>query len=1012
MLFNNNILEDAVTLIHRYQECQNKTPVAEQKAACSSDTSAIVKKPCDEKVARNSKKLETVSLNTNRNQTKNKPPDFSLKSDADFPVLGGGCTQKAQNNKKFPTKNKARKALKLVDPNDLNQSSGNLNRLRFSTREEMSPDHLLENQISIKEFEDWMKLKGLELENYLEDLETEIKNLQEAEVAATSTIRSCDCDSFSFDKLDSLKRFGKDYIEAFSIHPSCTFQFSRLVDIIITYNGQSTRLDIFKRFPTPLYTDLAKEISTTEDVYHLAIVCLDLMLEGLYKQLFSFAMLKSMINSISIRKCPLLLEFAKKLNNEINKRGKTKFEEQYLSTKSNCEISKTVGFQIETDSRQMFSSNPAFDGFIKQRDLFYKLYTEWTGKEVTKDVAALIVQMNTLHTHKPFSRLFLKQILWTYANENTEQRKATLLNNRLSTSENFQFCQFTTLQFFKEFVDKADSYRFQNALLDTIRTYLRKTESANDTYYDEKTTVSTKSLKYLLQKLSHLRLIGHFYGYLVFSSLVKSADKPGATDEDIPGSAETLCRDIIDSLLSALKEGHILPTLTWAVQALSLVPKNAPWLLKRSMLRCLQTLVQIHEMFHEVIRKKASKFSDLATKTINNPFVILYSISSIGMLFEPETLGEGLFFQIQNKTFPMLEYVCEDINSLDVLATHLPPSCDFFMQTHWRLIKCESIITSPLIDDLLPITASSVDAACPKKIKRHATNYQPAIPGAREETKRRFQKMFLNQQPESTGRVVQFVIDRCLSCCVRYITPLIQNMQFDDHLFNRVTVDDDTTKLVDEIVSYVAIDTAKEIKTQAFKYIEVYTEESITKLMGLYTEPVLLTENTYIATYEAMVLTIEWLEKHLDELLVTNVKNKVKSKQEQLRFQLENIGEETLNLTEIPHGEVSRLIMRLKELALSQSEKTKKIDYKLSRKVLEEVCTDFLVHFYQPSCTKVKCPPFLKNRICTFAFLIRELVLSIDSEKSVESTLQHLKMEEEHFNQLTWLLKMVDRFDL
>ena len=140
-----------------------------------------------------------------------------------------------------------------------------------------------------------------------------------------------------------------------------------------------------------------------------------------------------------------------------------------------------------------------------------------------------------------------------------------------------------------------------------MRSWIRKRETSENDDCDD--CVSTMGLEDFNQKLSDLRLLGHFYGHLVFSCYLNSADKPGTLhltceeEEKLPHMVESVCDFALASLKSAIRTGHVLPTITWMVQTLSFVPRNAAWLNQGSLHQCFLLMIRLPACLRSVRSK-------------------------------------------------------------------------------------------------------------------------------------------------------------------------------------------------------------------------------------------------------------------------------------------------------------------------------------------------------------------------------------------------------------------------
>nr|XP_002127267.2 codanin-1 [Ciona intestinalis] len=164
-----------------------------------------------------------------------------------------------------------------------------------------------------------------------------------------------------------------------------------------------------------------------------------------------------------------------------------------------------VEFKLDADERSNFVSDKSFQGFKKQRDLFYEIMEEWRGggepshKDTTRKVHWLVSQVKNFSTYEPFIRLFLDNLILA-GNKKLPPKRDTphpslvtgdperlrLLESRVTTPTQPRMTSShgwlsAELQFFREFVKTSDSFSLNLYLLHGIKERIVAMETNMDT---------------------------------------------------------------------------------------------------------------------------------------------------------------------------------------------------------------------------------------------------------------------------------------------------------------------------------------------------------------------------------------------------------------------------------------------------------------------------------------------------------------------------------------------------
>lgn len=353
----------------------------------------------------------------------------------------------------------------------------------------------------------------------------------------------------------------------------------------------------------------------------------------------------------------------------------------------------SVSFQSDTDNRNNFPSDQAFQVFRKQRDLFYEMLRVWEGNHLTPGwsfsyaLGSRIRQMFSLHptptNYAHFARLFQSQLLTMCTGDQScpfKQQDAedlgfltTLrvhhpgkyqrLYERLVTPSKFGGpCPTPTFpgaqDFFRAFLVTADSPSFNCHLRDVLTSEILKVSEQKlvISETDEGGPPDSLGRGEARAAVLRLRLLAKFLGLLEFL--------PYQTSESLPENVtayQVSVRNrvkppinLCEVLRHSARTRQLVVCVPWMVELLSMVDPVA--LHSRHYLTVIMALIAVFKLLYvsrpQIKQGACTSCSTFARSSIQSTFSpssALFLKFVLGWLFDLPNFPDGLFFADPNE---------------------------------------------------------------------------------------------------------------------------------------------------------------------------------------------------------------------------------------------------------------------------------------------------------------------------------------------------------------------------
>ncbi|KAK3867625.1 hypothetical protein Pcinc_026922 [Petrolisthes cinctipes] len=346
-----------------------------------------------------------------------------------------------------------------------------------------------------------------------------------------------------------------------------------------------------------------------------------------------------------------------------------------------------VSFQTDTDTRNNFPSDQAFNIFRKQRDLFYEMLRIWEGSHLTPGwsfsyaLGPRINQMLSFHStptnYAHFARLFQSQLLTMCTGDQAcpfkqqdaedlgflttlrvhQPGKYQRLYERLVTPSKFGGpCPAPTFpgaqDFFRAFLVTADSPAFNCHLRDVLTSEILIVSEQKLVISETEEGGPPDSLGRGEARAAvlRLRLLAKFLGLLEFL--------PYQTSERLPENVtayQVALRsrvkppiNLCEVLRHSVQTRQLVVCIPWMVELLSMVDPVA--LHSRHYLTVIMALIAVFKLLY-VSRPQIKQSVCISCSTFSSPSQPTFSPSSalflkfaLGWLFDLPNFPDGLFF--------------------------------------------------------------------------------------------------------------------------------------------------------------------------------------------------------------------------------------------------------------------------------------------------------------------------------------------------------------------------------
>ncbi|CAH1977790.1 unnamed protein product [Acanthoscelides obtectus] len=435
-----------------------------------------------------------------------------------------------------------------------------------------------------------------------------------------------------------------------------------------------------------------------------------------------------------------------------------------------------ICFNLDTDNRENFPSGVTFHAFRKQRDLFYDILRIWENNHLSpnwsfsiafsgkiKSLLSLCSEpINFVH----LSRLFKAQLVSNCGKSlkeeglveeqlpsfssfpNIDADKLSRLKNRLITKQPSSGLNspplFTGYQeFYKDFIVVAANHVFDKHLSDM---FISEIVELNETKFmctgieQSDADVDAPTKKSYLECVKRLRILAKFLGFiqaLPYKSDIAYNETLLATQVKIR-QQQLPSLDIKCILEKSVQQNYRVLTIPWITKYLSMldyVTLRLPYYMS-----CYRILFSIYK---DAFKKKGDfDYNSILMK------------SCLGWLFELPQFPDLEYFHFcvsnyENQNSQHGSSGVDDINIIDqdILYAFCP-----YLDEIKKLLTSTSSKSNVTVKHITPVTAvQSFEQVHKKKFEQQ------------------LEDSFLNTQPVSMRKTIEFVSERIASACIKHI---------------------------------------------------------------------------------------------------------------------------------------------------------------------------------------------------------------------------------------------------
>ncbi|XP_017786758.1 PREDICTED: codanin-1 [Nicrophorus vespilloides] len=442
-----------------------------------------------------------------------------------------------------------------------------------------------------------------------------------------------------------------------------------------------------------------------------------------------------------------------------------------------AEATQNVCFITETDNRQNFPSEVSFHAFRKQRDLFYELLRIWETHHLSEGwnfgmaLGGKIKSLFSLHSDEAnfrhFSRLFKSQLIGACSKINIENipedqlsflstipnidsEKLNRLTNRLvkkaspingiNSPPAFLDCE----EFYRDFILTASLHNFNIHLKDTMTNEVITLSNSNFPCNGLQETESQVDLEIKTSYVSCLRSLRTLAKFLGFLETLPYSTASGAKEDKVI-STDIEMRNwyrphfhLEQILADSVSSGNLILTIPWITKYISMLPAAT--------LR-LNYFVKLFDTLFEIFYNADP----------SNPSGLLVRLC-LGWLFELNHFpSEFYYVWCTRNEKNLLQKVQAGLDSTDVVCNDALYICCPYLCEFKRLLQNTSTGKSTItVKHITPVTAMESPAQVSQK-----------------KIKLQLEEAFLNTQPVSMRKTVEFVSERVASACVKTVCNVI-----------------------------------------------------------------------------------------------------------------------------------------------------------------------------------------------------------------------------------------------
>ncbi|VEN48881.1 unnamed protein product [Callosobruchus maculatus] len=510
-----------------------------------------------------------------------------------------------------------------------------------------------------------------------------------------------------------------------------------------------------------------KYFLSVHNVVYFAVKCLQSQLDILKH--YERSLLKLL--SCNKRLCLFAPQFCNKLKEISSSKQDRIVDVSENNTHTN------ICFNLDTDNRENFPNDVAFHAFRKQRDLFYDILRIWENSHLkpnwsfsialsgkVKSLLSLCCEpINFVHITRLFKAQLisncgkslkeeglLEEQLPTFSSlPNIDADKLNRLKNRLTTKQHSNGLNspplFTGYQeFYKDFIVVGANHIFNKHLSDVLTSEIVE---LNDTKFmstgiehPDDADVDAQTKKSYLKCVKHLRLLAKFLGFI--ESIPYKSDV--AYNETLLTTQVKIRQqqlpplDVKSILEKSVQQSCIILTIPWISKYLSMldyVTLRLPYYMS-----CYRILFSIYRGVFK--KKKGFDYNSVLIK------------SCLGWLFELPQFpdSEYLHFCVDCKSDIEQPQNCSGIDDINIVDQDILYAFCPYLDEIKKLLTSTSSKSSVTIKHITPVTAvRSFEQVNKKKFEQQ------------------LEESFLNTQPVSMRKTIEFVSERIASACIKHI---------------------------------------------------------------------------------------------------------------------------------------------------------------------------------------------------------------------------------------------------
>ncbi|GLG95539.1 Protein disks lost [Gryllus bimaculatus] len=448
----------------------------------------------------------------------------------------------------------------------------------------------------------------------------------------------------------------------------------------------------------------------------------------------------------------------------------------------------SVCFQSDTDNRENFPSDRTFVTFRKQRDAFYEIIGIWEenhsspgwsfGVALGARVRNLLSMNDEPANFIHFARLFRTQLLgsyWKSSNAAIEEESSSSLSEVLKCLKEGNPDKYSRLyerlvtpvktsnlgavsefpgqqEFYKDFVVHGNHANFNTHLIDSLCNeieHLNASEfSASDV--EEGPVVDKDTKQAFVTCVNNMQLLAKFLGFVLFLPY-RSKNKMSSALVEKQISVRRKLRtpiDVLSYVQEAIQSKKLTLTVPWTVQFLSMVDNvsyNLPY-------------------YREVISLLCAIYRTLPSVSYHSPYGSFMLKVCLGWLFERPQLPEDIFYTWWIKESQSSELAVNSENSRSIVA-----SIDELDFIEWDTL----MILCPNLEAIKWLLMSDSNSGRSVMPPRHITPVlvagEQTLPSSSRNLELQLEENFLEGQPSSIRKTIEFVSERIASSCVKYI---------------------------------------------------------------------------------------------------------------------------------------------------------------------------------------------------------------------------------------------------